>query len=170
MQAMGAPNLTDKVWLYGSSEATIVETVTKGRNGMMPAHEAIFRNQIDLLGASNRHQLPHREDFRTLVGRALGYRTQIASHLSGVPLGEAHIQAFQGPFAPLPVRNDICPCLHSGVCPSTTCGFAGAGVNPPDDTGAAERAPEKDWLTLPMRAEKSCAAVSSASSSSLFAA
>ena len=28
--ALGAPNLTDKVWLYGSSEATIVETITKG--------------------------------------------------------------------------------------------------------------------------------------------
>jgi cytochrome c oxidase cbb3-type subunit 3 len=25
-QALGAPNLTDKVWLYGSSEAKIVET------------------------------------------------------------------------------------------------------------------------------------------------
>jgi len=30
--ALGAPNLTDNVWLYGSSEATITETVTKGRN------------------------------------------------------------------------------------------------------------------------------------------
>lgn len=36
MQAMGAPNLTDKVWLYGGSEATIIETISKGRNGMMP--------------------------------------------------------------------------------------------------------------------------------------
>ena len=34
---MGAPNLTDKVWLYGGSEATIIETITKGRNGVMPA-------------------------------------------------------------------------------------------------------------------------------------
>jgi len=37
MQAMGAPNLTDKVWLYGGSEATIIETITKGRNGVMPS-------------------------------------------------------------------------------------------------------------------------------------
>jgi len=36
MQAMGAPNLTDKVWLYGGSEAAIVESITKGRNGVMP--------------------------------------------------------------------------------------------------------------------------------------
>ena len=37
MQAMGAPNLTDKVGLYGGSEATIIDTITKGRNGVMPA-------------------------------------------------------------------------------------------------------------------------------------
>jgi len=37
MHAMGAPNLTDKVWLYGGSEATIIETITKGRGGVMPA-------------------------------------------------------------------------------------------------------------------------------------
>jgi cytochrome c oxidase cbb3-type subunit 3 len=33
----GAPNLTDKTWLYGSAESTLIETVTKGRNGRMPA-------------------------------------------------------------------------------------------------------------------------------------
>ena len=37
MQAIGAPNLTDKVWLYGGSEAAIVETITKGRQNVMPA-------------------------------------------------------------------------------------------------------------------------------------
>lgn len=36
MQALGAPNLTDKVWLYGGSAAAIIETITKGRNGVMP--------------------------------------------------------------------------------------------------------------------------------------
>lgn len=49
-QAMGAPNLTDKVWLYGGSEATIIETITKGRNGHMPA-------QLDKLGAAKVHLL-----------------------------------------------------------------------------------------------------------------
>jgi cytochrome c oxidase cbb3-type subunit 3 len=34
---VGAPNLTDKIWLYGSEEATIIETVTNGRAGVMPA-------------------------------------------------------------------------------------------------------------------------------------
>jgi cytochrome c oxidase cbb3-type subunit 3 len=52
MAAMGAPNLTDKVWLYGGSEATIIETILKGRNGMMPAHETILTpEKIHLLTA-----------------------------------------------------------------------------------------------------------------------
>ena len=34
---IGAPNLTDKTWLYGGAEAAITESVTKGRNGQMPA-------------------------------------------------------------------------------------------------------------------------------------
>ena len=29
---LGAPNLTDNIWLYGSSEATIIEGITKGRH------------------------------------------------------------------------------------------------------------------------------------------
>lgn len=35
--AMGAPNLTDKTWLYGGSADTIKETITKGRTNRMPA-------------------------------------------------------------------------------------------------------------------------------------
>jgi len=35
--ALGAPNLTDEVWLYGGGETSIIETVTKGRTGVMPA-------------------------------------------------------------------------------------------------------------------------------------
>jgi len=34
---VGAPNLTDQIWLYGSDEATLVETITNGRAGVMPA-------------------------------------------------------------------------------------------------------------------------------------
>jgi cytochrome c oxidase cbb3-type subunit 3 len=36
---LGAPNLTDKIWLYGSDEATLIETITNGRSGVMPAWE-----------------------------------------------------------------------------------------------------------------------------------
>jgi cytochrome c oxidase cbb3-type subunit 3 len=49
---LGAPNLTDRVWLYGSSEKAITETVQKGRNGVMPGHEAILTpEKIQILTA-----------------------------------------------------------------------------------------------------------------------
>jgi len=49
---LGAPNLTDKSWLYGSSEAAIVETVTKGRMAMMPAQDKVLSpEKIQLLTA-----------------------------------------------------------------------------------------------------------------------
>lgn len=35
--AMGAPDLTDGVWLYGGDLSTIAETIRRGRNGVMPA-------------------------------------------------------------------------------------------------------------------------------------
>jgi cytochrome c oxidase cbb3-type subunit 3 len=34
---LGAPDLTDAIWLYGPDEATIVEGITNGRAGVMPA-------------------------------------------------------------------------------------------------------------------------------------
>lgn len=43
--ALGAPDLTDKVWLHGSSEATIVETITLGRTNVMPAHKEFLGEQ-----------------------------------------------------------------------------------------------------------------------------
>lgn len=36
---LGGPNLTDRIWLYGSDEATIADVVTNSRNGVMPAWE-----------------------------------------------------------------------------------------------------------------------------------
>lgn len=51
-QAIGAPNLTDKVWLYGSSEATIIETITKGRQNQMPAWKEFLGDaKVHLLSA-----------------------------------------------------------------------------------------------------------------------
>ena len=34
---LGAPNLTDKIWLYGSDKATIMRGPRNGRGGVMPA-------------------------------------------------------------------------------------------------------------------------------------
>ncbi len=36
-QALGAPNLTDELWLYAGDKATIANTVRGGRGGVMPA-------------------------------------------------------------------------------------------------------------------------------------
>ena len=36
-QALGAARLNDQIWLYGGEPETIRETLTKGRNGKMPA-------------------------------------------------------------------------------------------------------------------------------------
>jgi len=58
--ALGAPDLTANTWLYGSSEATIVETILNGRENQMPAQKGILtEDQIRLLtawvwGLSNR--------------------------------------------------------------------------------------------------------------------
>ena len=50
--ALGAPNLTDKIWLYGASEETITETLTKGRIAMMPAQDKVLSpEKIHLLTA-----------------------------------------------------------------------------------------------------------------------
>jgi cytochrome c oxidase cbb3-type subunit 3 len=38
--AVGAPNLTDGIWLHGGSETRIRETIALGRQNNMPAQEA----------------------------------------------------------------------------------------------------------------------------------
>jgi len=49
---LGAPNLTDRIWLHGSGEPAIIETITRGRSGQMPAHkELLSEAKIHLLTA-----------------------------------------------------------------------------------------------------------------------
>jgi cytochrome c oxidase cbb3-type subunit 3 len=47
---LGAPHRADKVWLYGGSAETIMETIRKGRNNTMPAF-------ADFLGEGKVHVL-----------------------------------------------------------------------------------------------------------------
>lgn len=50
--AMGAPNLADDIWLYGGTRERIVESIAKGRNGRMPAHQAFLGEaKVHLLAA-----------------------------------------------------------------------------------------------------------------------
>jgi cytochrome c oxidase cbb3-type subunit 3 len=52
MHITGAPNLTDKVWLYGGSTKQIEFTIRHGRNGKMPAQDQRFSaEQIHVLAA-----------------------------------------------------------------------------------------------------------------------
>ena len=64
-QALGAPNLTDQIWLYSGSAAVVTETVTNGRGtagaavSRMPSHQDMDPAKIQLLtayvwGLSNR--------------------------------------------------------------------------------------------------------------------
>jgi cytochrome c oxidase cbb3-type subunit 3 len=50
--AMGAPNLSNNVWLYGGSPRAIKESIAKGRSGVMPAHsEFLGEAKVHILAA-----------------------------------------------------------------------------------------------------------------------
>ncbi|MDJ1015440.1 MAG: cytochrome-c oxidase, cbb3-type subunit III [Paracoccaceae bacterium] len=48
MRDLGAPNLTDAIWLYGGSEELLTETITYSRFGVMPAWSEEFRGASGL--------------------------------------------------------------------------------------------------------------------------
>ena len=51
-QAMGAPNLADKIWLYGSNIESITEGINKGRKNLMPAYKGIIdEDKLHLLAS-----------------------------------------------------------------------------------------------------------------------
>jgi len=50
--AIGAPNLTDDVWLHGWGEEAILDMIRHGKTNVMPAHESrLSPEQIHVLGA-----------------------------------------------------------------------------------------------------------------------
>ena len=51
-QALGAPNLTDKIWLHGWGEPAIVAMINNGKTNVMPAHDQRLTSpQIHVLAA-----------------------------------------------------------------------------------------------------------------------
>jgi cytochrome c oxidase cbb3-type subunit III len=51
-QALGAPNLTDKIWLHGWGEQVIVSMITQGKSNVMPGQkDRLAPEQIHVLGA-----------------------------------------------------------------------------------------------------------------------
>ncbi len=50
--ALGAPNLTNGVWLYGGTREQIAHTLRAGRNGQMPAFkDTLSEDKIHILTA-----------------------------------------------------------------------------------------------------------------------
>lgn len=50
--AMGAPNLTDRIWLHGGGVASVIEAINKGRMGQMPAFkESLGEGKVHVLAA-----------------------------------------------------------------------------------------------------------------------
>ncbi|MFC0820574.1 cytochrome-c oxidase, cbb3-type subunit III [Moraxella marmotae] len=50
--AVGAPNLTDDIWLFGGDKETIQTTIRHGRTGIMPAWQAKLGNERIMLLAA----------------------------------------------------------------------------------------------------------------------
>jgi cytochrome c oxidase cbb3-type subunit 3 len=77
--AYAFPNLTDNDWLYGGTDDKIIETITHGRKGMMPAWGAILGNDLDSmvdyvvkLGDGNAEQHPMHQKFTTICAACHG--------------------------------------------------------------------------------------------------
>ncbi|MDO6705345.1 cytochrome-c oxidase, cbb3-type subunit III [Photobacterium sp. 1_MG-2023] len=50
--AFGAPDLTDNIWLFGGSRSAVVDTITHGRQGVMPAWDNILgEEKVQLISA-----------------------------------------------------------------------------------------------------------------------
>jgi cytochrome c oxidase cbb3-type subunit 3 len=61
-QALGAPNLSNNIWLYGGSPRVIKETVAKGRSGTMPAHSEFLGKAKSHILAAYVYSLSHESD------------------------------------------------------------------------------------------------------------
>ncbi|MFZ5601906.1 MAG: cytochrome-c oxidase, cbb3-type subunit III [Pseudomonadota bacterium] len=51
-QMLGSANLTDNIWLYGGTETAVIDTITNGRQGKMPAFkDTLGEQKIHVLAA-----------------------------------------------------------------------------------------------------------------------
>jgi cytochrome c oxidase cbb3-type subunit 3 len=51
-QMLGAPNLTDNIWLYGATTKAVTHTLNFGRNGVMPAfNETLGEDKVHVVAA-----------------------------------------------------------------------------------------------------------------------
>ena len=61
-QLLGAPNLTNNIWLYGGSPRSIQQTIAKGRSGNMPAHNEFLGSAKSHILAAYIYSLSHESD------------------------------------------------------------------------------------------------------------
>lgn len=69
-QALGAPNLTDRIWLHGGGLQSVISIISNGKNNMMPAWgDKLTEGQIHVLAAYvlSLSQPPARADAGTTV-------------------------------------------------------------------------------------------------------
>jgi cytochrome c oxidase cbb3-type subunit 3 len=59
--ALGAPNLIDNTWLYGSSTEAIRTTIAEGRNGIMPPHGELLGDKRTKILAAYVYSLSNTE-------------------------------------------------------------------------------------------------------------
>lgn len=51
-KSLGAPNLTDRIWLHGGGEQAVIQIIVGGKNNIMPAQDKLLTpGQIHVLGA-----------------------------------------------------------------------------------------------------------------------
>ena len=58
---LGAPNLTNNIWLYGSTQARVEYTIRRGRNGVMPPWKDILGEDKVHLVTAYVYSLTHKE-------------------------------------------------------------------------------------------------------------
>lgn len=60
--ALGAPDLTNNIWLYGGSPRSIKESIAKGRGGLMPGHKEFLGDAKSHILAAYVYSLSHESD------------------------------------------------------------------------------------------------------------
>jgi cytochrome c oxidase cbb3-type subunit 3 len=81
-RALGAPNLTDKIWLYGGDRTSIAETITNSRYGIMPAWGQRLDPVTVKMLAAYVHSLGGGEKF---IAEAPASNAQVKAEAGAVP-------------------------------------------------------------------------------------
>lgn len=107
---LGAPDLTDDVWLYGNSIESLRKTISDGRHGVMPAH-------LELLG-----------DTRTrLVGAYVWSLSAEARAAAGTPAQAAAAPSEPVAASDAPAANAEATTAPAAATPAPASDAAGAG-------------------------------------------